>query len=312
MATAILHTAFQKAFSLDHAELSFLSVMYYQQKQNGGKPLSFTQEHITNLTGVGIYAQRRVRKSLSDKRLMSERRSMVFVEGQGYRTTMHYNIACKKLDNLLQAVEQHRKTVAPQPESEPEQQEEPQEAPQETPVAACPIPSVRMHLDWQPDSEALAAYLNAYDIESRFAVYDVLPEFVEYWTANGKTARPAQWQARFQTQVRKQWDYELNRRRNQSKIQLAADRKADAIAAAKSSQAQRILDSLRTTENKAHERRQPTTEELTNTDWADKYDFDFEDYTVTRNVKCQPTTEELFSRDWIGAYDFGLDMDDLK
>ena len=265
MTTAILRTEFQRAYDLDHAELSFLSAMYYQQKNNQNRPVSLTQQHIRNLTGVGIYAQRRVRQSLSRRGLVSERRTMEFVEDQGHRTKLYYDIACRKLDALLADVEARKASKKAQNERQAIQ----------TTTAADIKPStlkpVRMHQAWQPDAEQLASYLSAYDIDSRFAIYDVLPEFVEYWMNSDKALRPVQWQAKFHAAVRHQWTGDINRRRNQAKVLQAADLKANAIAAVKARQAQKMM-----TCHSSQERRQPTTAELTSLDWVGKYDFGLE------------------------------------
>ena len=274
MTTALLRTEFQHAYDLDHAELSFLSALYYQQKNNHGHPVSFTQTHIKNMTGVGIYAQRRVRQSLSCRGLMTERRTMKLVEGKGHRTQLIYNIACDELDKLLADVETLKQQKDPATERQAIQ------TTQAADVTPSSLPPVRMHAEWRPDADALASYLAAYDIDTRFALYDVLPEFVEYWIGTDAAFRPVQWQAKFHAAVRHQWTGDMNRRRNQARVLHAADLKANAIAAVKTQQAARMMASTR----------------ITDTSWA-------------RNVKAQPTIEELTSRDWVGKYDFGLDED---
>ncbi len=279
MTTALLRTEFQHAYDLDHAELAFLSALYYQQKTNHGHPVSHTQNHIKNLCGVGIYAQRRVRQSLSRRGLMSERRTMELVEDKGHRTKLYYNIACDELDKLLADVE------ALKQQKDPAEERQAIQTTQVADVTPSSLPAVRMHAAWRPDADALASYLSAYDIDSRFALYDVLPEFVEFWFGTDASFRPVQWQAKFHAAVRHQWTGDMNRRRNQAKILNAADLKANAIAAVKKQQAARMMTSTRTTLDK-----------LTDTSWA-------------TGIKTQPTTEELTSRDWVGKYDFGLDAD---
>lgn len=279
MTTALLRTEFQHAYDLDPAELSFLSALYYQQKNNHGQPVSFTQAHIKNMTGVGMYAQRRVRKTLSGRGLMTERRTMEFVEGKGHRTKLTYTIACDELDRLVADVETLKQKKDPAGERRAIR------TTQVADVTPSTIPPVRMHAAWRPDTDALASYLAAYNIDTRFALHDVLPEFVDFWLGTGAAFRPVQWQAKFHATIRHQWAGDMNRRRNQAKILNASDLKANAIAAVKKKQAERMMASTRTTLDK-----------LTGKSWA-------------RHVKAQPTIEELTSTDWAGKYDFGLDED---
>lgn len=303
MATAILHTEFQHKYDLDHAELSFLSVMYYQQRENSYQPVSFTQDHIANLTGLGIYAQRRVRKTLSNRGLMTESRSMRLVEDEGYRTSIVYDIRCRMLDALLAEVADKKAKKDPAQEREkittttvndvkPEQNT---------------MPAVRMHLLWQPEAEELASYLSAYEIDARFATHDVLPEFVDFWSNKDVKFRPVQWQAKFHAQVRKQWDFEIAHLRRNAKINAAADEKADAIAAAKRTQAQTIL----TKAASSAQRRQATTEELMDRGWIGQYDFGIQALMAddpSRFERRQPTTAELTDTSWADKYD--IDFED--
>ena len=261
MSTAVLHTAFQHTWNLDHAELSFLSVLYYQQRNNDRQPVSPTQTHIQNMTGVGIYAQRRVRKSLARRGLMTEQRTMQYVEGKGHRTTMVYDIACDRLDALLAEVEARKASKSPSQERESIRNTTAAD------IKPSTTPPVRMHQEWSPDADALASYLSAYEIDARFAIHDVLPEFVDYWTGTERSLRPVQWQARFHAEVKKQWTFERNRQYNQAKILQASDLKANAIVAVKNNQTRKLMDSL------TSQRRQPTTEELMSLDWVGKYDF---------------------------------------
>ena len=236
MSTVQIHTEFQSAFDLDPAALAFLSAMYYQQKQNDCRPVSLTQNHIENMTGVGIYAQRRVRKTLNGLGLISEKRKVELVDDQGYRTKMYYNIDCQRLDSLLGSVEAKKAGLNPQ------QEKQKIESATAGDVKESAIEPVKMNLEWLPEDEALASYLAAYDIDSRFAVYDVLPEFVEYWVQAGNAFLPVQWQAKFHAAVRHQWQGEMNRQRNQAKVLQASDLKANAIATLKAKEAKALHD----------------------------------------------------------------------
>ena len=190
---------------------------------------------------MGIYAQRRVRSSLADRGLMTESRKMEAVENNGYRTRIYYDIACSKLDKLLVDVEARKAAK--------DQAEERKKINQTTAsqVKSTSIPAVKMNQKWQPDAEALSSYLAAYDIEPRFALYDVLPEFVEYWLSSGCQFRPVEWQAKFHAAVRHQWQGDMNKKYNQSKILQAADLKANAIAAVKAQQAAKLMGESKVT-----------------------------------------------------------------
>ena len=72
-------------------------------------------------------------------------------------------------------------------------------------------------------------------------MYDVLPEFIEYWLNADCAFRPAQWQAKYQAAVRHQWNGEMSKQRNQAKVLNACDLKANAIAALKAAQTQKLV-----------------------------------------------------------------------
>ena len=85
--TVMAHVELSRTFNLDPAAVMFLSAMYYRQTQNECKPITLTQAHIENLTGVGIYSQRRIRKTLISKGLLAEKREVKYDhEQEGYRT----------------------------------------------------------------------------------------------------------------------------------------------------------------------------------------------------------------------------------
>ena len=256
--TTIVHTELANTLDLDVAALNFLSAMYYQQAQNGGKPIAPTQNHIRNMTGVSIYAQRRVRKQLAASGLMSEKRIMEAQENDGYRTKIYYDINCQRIDRLLAEVEAKKATKDQQQELDSIKNTKAGD------VKKSSIPAVKMHQDWVPESESLSSYLAAYDIDSRFAIYDVLPEFVEYWLSSGCEFRPVEWQAKFHAAVRHQWQGEMNRKRNQSKVMQASDLKANAIAALKAKEAKALMDRAANISTP-----RTTFEKLTDRSWAD-------------------------------------------
>ena len=126
-----------------------------------------------------------------------------------------------------------------------------------------------MHQEWLPNDDALSSYLKAYEIDGRFAVYDVLPEFVEYWMNADCEFRPIEWQAKFHASVRHQWEGDMNRKRNQAKVLRASDLKANAIASLKEQQAKQLL-------SQAAQYRTPRTtiEKLTDRSWAEGLQLD--------------------------------------
>lgn len=253
MSTLIIHTQFAAAFQLDSTAVNMLSALYYQQKQNDGQPITLTQSHITNLCAVGKYAQRRVRAALIEKNLLREHRRVELVEEKGWRTFMYYNVNIKKLDALLVDVDAKR-TAQAQGKTQPA-----------TINDQPSMPAVAMNLTWEPNADQLASYLNAYQIDSRFAVMDVLPEFREYWAGIQCSFRPAQWQTKFHAAVRHQWARHLSRETNQQIIDQAISAKAQAIANLKYAQAASIAPA-----------RAPKTtmDRLTDRSWAEGLDLD--------------------------------------
>lgn len=272
MATVKLHTEFQSNFNLDHGELTFLSALYYQQIENDRNPVSLTQDHITNLTGLGKYSQRRIRKSLAAKKLMADRIVMKLVddgEGKNHRKTIVYTANLTKLDALLAEVEyraSERQSATVEPIDTTTHK-----------PAFKPELAVKMNAEWLPDAAQLESYLTAYGIDPRFATHDVLPEFIAFWSNTEFSCLPAKWQTKFHAQVSKQWDFEVKRQHRAAMIHAASDKKAAALVALKEKQTRALMVAASEKLNTQHNvRRQPTTLELMDTSFADKYDFDFD------------------------------------
>ena len=259
MSALLVHTEFSQHFQLDSNALNLLCGIYYQQKQNDGKPVSLTQDHLENLTSVGKYAQRRARALLIEKKILSERKTTEFVEEKGYRSKIYYFVDVKKLDALLESVEAKKAEI----KAKKANTEQPAVT-EEAPVKEM-VPAIEMTTDWQPSADALAKYLEAYNIDSRFAIFDVLPEFRDYWSNTPCAFRPEQWQHKLHTTIARQWSSFSAHKQNQQTIITASTVKAEAIANKKYAEAAVInqaAGNIRTEKT--------TIEQLTDRSWDDQ------------------------------------------
>ncbi len=265
MTTAITYHQLGNKLNLDPAAVCFLSAIYYNTKQAGG-PFTKTQEHLKNITSCTKYQQRRIRKQLEALGVMTESRKVEFVKDKGYRTHLYFKANIEKLDSLLADVEAARSKLDQQ-----EKTESKPEAKEETKKQVLPV--VKMHQEWRPDADSLASFLNAYNIDSRFAIHHSLDEFIGFWINKDCELTELQWQSKFHSAVRHQWQAELGKQRRTARIMAAADRKADALSALKNKQASKLEEQVSQIKTS-----RILEEKLNDTSWADGLYLDGEDF----------------------------------
>ena len=247
MTRTVTYTEFARELELDPAATHFLSTVYYYTQQAGGE-FCKTQQHLQNLSLCSPKQQRRVRKVLVEKGLMTERWVTTHTEEDGFKTRLYYQANLKKLDALLEKAEK--------PVEQPEESQ-----PTETTEARPDLQSVKMNLEWLPDDNRLISFLRDYDIDPKFAIHFALPEFVGFWAGKDREHTALQWQAKLHDAIQQQWAVMMGKQRRNAVINAAADEKAMAVAQLKQRQAESV---------RAESRRYETTvETLSDLSWME-------------------------------------------
>ncbi len=132
----------------------------------------------------------------------------------GIRTWYRVNVT--ELMKLVENINQCRQSMSPvQAEKKAKDTDK---------VAKAAVHPVKMHQQWQPDTDILAAHLKLSDTPTEYAVQR-LPGYRDFWIGNKVVRRPIQWHHHFSEWVVAQYhQYELPRQQRSAKFAAARDR----------------------------------------------------------------------------------------